>query len=210
MVDFLYTDEYSVSDRLNYLKTGGASIRYAEEVVAHAEVYVVSIIYGIPELEACASRYIQIALADDQELKEFPQLIETLYGGAQKLDPGLKHALLEYAAKHMEALLSAERFRSIFQSSPNFVADAMSRALKMAKENQKENKSQAMGLQESYEQMYEEDSDEEDSDSDDWDSDDWDSDDSDEDDSDEDDSDEDDSDEDEDMDDEDDHFYFGG
>lgn len=130
LVEFLYTGRYTVKGPENSDTNGptppadGLEFplnEYAESVLAHADVYVVSKLYEVPKLEEEAFNAIKSALEEPKTLEVFPRLVQTIYASVSEATCSVHDELSYYALSHASELISGEHLRSMIQNAPDLM-----------------------------------------------------------------------------------------
>ncbi|KAK0645281.1 hypothetical protein DIS24_g8038 [Lasiodiplodia hormozganensis] len=119
LVEFLYTGRYTVNG-LRSLPN-----EYAEFVLAHADVYVVSKLYEVPKLEEEACNAIKSALEEPKTLEVFPRLVHTIYSGVAETTCAIHDDIFRYAQSNVAELISGDHFGSMIQNAPGLIEKLM-------------------------------------------------------------------------------------
>ncbi|KAL0258081.1 hypothetical protein SLS55_007252 [Diplodia seriata] len=100
----------------------------ADAVVAHAEVYVMSEYYLLPELKEKAASCIKAALSladTDSVLDVFPQLVGIVHSGVPTENCALHKDLVGFARDNVSALTSGPTFQKMVDNSTEFTQNIM-------------------------------------------------------------------------------------
>ncbi|KAL1633427.1 hypothetical protein SLS58_011087 [Diplodia intermedia] len=101
---------------------------FANAVVAHAEVYVMSVYYLLPELKEKAASCIKAALSiddTDSVLDVFPQLVGVVHPGVPTEICSLHKDLIKFARDNVSALTSGPTFQKMVDNSTEFTEKIM-------------------------------------------------------------------------------------
>ncbi|KAB2573324.1 putative BTB/POZ domain-containing protein L85 [Lasiodiplodia theobromae] len=142
MVKFFYTGQYTTTEQPENPgpdqtmshdtpsdnepgPTGLPPDEYAKAILAHAEVYIVSIIYRVPKLEDETSKLIKLALEKDNIIDVFPQLAQAIYSGVPDFVCHLRGDLIKYAEQHLVELTSKSLFQRMTSEAPELMEKIM-------------------------------------------------------------------------------------
>lgn len=123
MVEFLYTGKYTTSHK--DLEIPELSPKeYAEAMCNHVDVYIVSVVYRIPELQEMASKSIKLALTD-RALSVLPWLFNYVDSSVPASVCSLRGELIKFAEKHVVELTSGNYFRNMMDVAPALMEKVM-------------------------------------------------------------------------------------